>query len=321
MRKLGDKRVILDGVHQLPNHQEILRIAAQESSLAKLFVTCSLSLHAYSSLLEIGSRIAQVWLTPIMSQDLVDFGQTSLDYRFLRGGLPPFFMKGGKTEKDFQEWVNMFWAKEIQEPFRLERRNSFKMLMEILFAKSGELFEANRLVDACGMSHPTIMKYLLTLQACRAIQIIRPFSTKHGIEITSTPKTYAFDTGFYCSFRGWQELRQEDFGILWKHWVLNELNSRLQNRKILYWRDKRGHEIDFIIVTKEMGITAIICQWKARDFEVRNLRAFRRRYPEGRNWIVCGDKVQANTQIFGKVRAEFISLKEMNDRIDPLRQF
>ena len=322
LRKLEGKRVFLDDIQQLPNHQEILRIAARESSLPKIIATSHLSLDAYPGLMDIGLRIAEVWLTPIMSQDLVDFGQASLDDRFLRGGLPAFFLKGGKPEREFQEWVNMFWAKEIQEPFRLERRNSFKMLMEILFTRSGELFEAKRFVDSCGMSHPTIMKYLLTLQACRAVQVIRPFSTRYGMEIISTPKTYAFDTGFLCSFRGWQELRQEDFGVLWKHWILNELNSRLQNRSIHYWRDKRGHEVDFVLVTKEMGITAIVCQWRAKDFGVQDLRAFRRRYPEGRNWIVCGDgdTIQAHTQTMGRIKAEFISLEEMSKRIGPLCQ-
>jgi hypothetical protein len=255
-----------------------------------------------------------------MSQDLVDFRQTNLVDRFLQGGLPSFFLKGEKADRRFQEWVNMFWAKEIQEPFRLERRNSFKRLMEILFAQSGELFEAKRFVEPCGMSHPTVMKYLLTLRASRAVQIIRPFSTGHGMEIISTPKTYAFDTGFFCFFRGWQELRRDDFGILWKHWVLNELNSRLQGRIIHYWRDKRGHEVDFVLITKEMGITAIVCQWRAKDFEVRNLRAFRRRYPEGRNWIVCEDMIQPHTQTFGKIRADFVSLEEMGKLIGPLCQ-
>jgi predicted AAA+ superfamily ATPase len=255
-----------------------------------------------------------------MSQDLVDFGQTNLADRFLRGGLPYFFLNETKMGGEFQEWVNLFWAKGFQEPFRLERRNSFNRFMELLFAQSGGLFEAKRFVKPCEMSHPTVMKYLLALQASWAIQVIRPFSTRHATEIISIPKTYAFDTGFFCFFRGWHELRQEDFGILWKHWVLNELNSHLQGRVIHYWRDKGGHEVDFILITKEMGITAIFCQWRAKDFESNNLRAFRRRYPEGRNWVVCGDIVQAHTQTFGKMRLEFMGLEEMNKWIAPLCQ-
>ncbi len=110
------------------------------------------------------------------------------------------------------------------------------------------------------------MKYLLALQASWLVQVIRPFSTRHATEIISIPKTYAFDTGFFCHFRGWQELRLEDFAILWKHWVLTELNSHRQGRVIHYWRDKEGHEVDFILITKEMGITAIVANGEKRIF-------------------------------------------------------
>jgi predicted AAA+ superfamily ATPase len=321
LRKLHGKIVVLDEIQQVANFQEILKKATSQSSLAKVIATSPLNLHAYPSLMDaIGAKVTQVWLTPIMSQDLVDFGQTNMADRFLKGGLPSFFLNDRKPRGEFQEWIDLLWAKGIQEPFRLERRNSFNRFLELLFAQSGDLFEAKRFVPPCGMSHPTVMKYLSAMQASWAVQVIRPFSTRHAVEIISTPKTYTFDTGFFCFFRGWQELREEDFGILWKHWVLNELCSRLQGRVIHYWMDKRGHEVDFVLITKEMGITAILCQWKAKDFELRNLRAFRRRYPEGRNWIVCGDTIQGHIQIIGGIRAEFISLAEMSKWIDPLCQ-
>jgi len=321
LRKLLGKTVVLDEIQEVSNHQEILSIVANQSSPPKIIATSPLSLHSNPNLFDtIGKKITQVWITPMMSQDLLDFGQPNLTDRFLRGGLPSFFLNGRKLGHEFQEWVNLFWARGLQEPFRVERRNSFNRFTELLFAQSGELFEAKRFINPCGISHPTVMKYLLALQSSWLVQLIRPFSTRHASEIISIPKTYAFDTGFFCYFRGWRELRQEDFGILWKHWVLNELNSHLQSRVIHYWRDKGGHEVDFILITKEMGITAIVCQWREKDFQSKNLLAFRRRYPEGRNWIVCGDNVQAHTQTMGKIRLEFMTLKEMSKWTAPLCQ-
>src|SRR5256886_3158391 len=48
----------------------------------------------------------------------------------------------------------------------------------------------------------------------------------------------------------WQELREEDLGALWEHFVLNEIMARLQSREVFYWRDKRGHEIDFVLASR-----------------------------------------------------------------------
>ena len=76
-----------------------------------------------------------------------------------------------------------------------------------------------------------------------------------------------------------QHCRQEDLGHLWEHIVLNELMAQLQRRDIHYWRDKRGHEIDFVLTRRGAEPVAIECKWSADAFQPRSLRAFRRHYP------------------------------------------
>ena len=34
-----------------------------------------------------------------------------MDHRFLRGGLPPFYLAPDYPKKDYQEWLEAFWAK------------------------------------------------------------------------------------------------------------------------------------------------------------------------------------------------------------------
>ena len=80
-----------------------------------------------------------------------------------------------------------------------------------------------------------------------------PFSTNPAAEITKVPKVYGFDTGFICYAKGWLQLRSEDFGELWEHLVLNNLMGFFQQAlTIHYWRDKRGHQIDFILKKTEI---------------------------------------------------------------------
>ena len=61
--------------------------------------------------------------------------------------------------------------------------------------------------------------------------MIRPFGTRRPTEIVSAPKVYGFDTGFICYYRGWQELRDEDLGILWEHFVLNEMMAHFADTR------------------------------------------------------------------------------------------
>ena len=48
----------------------------------------------------------------MIESDLADFGNQDLAHRLLRGGLPPFFLAAELPERDFQEWLDAYWAKD-----------------------------------------------------------------------------------------------------------------------------------------------------------------------------------------------------------------
>ena len=108
---------------------------------------------------------------------------------------------------------------------------------------SGGIFGANKFTTECEVSRQTITNYLRALEATFVAHVIRPFSSHRPTEIVAAPKVYAFDTGFMCYHRGWHELRREDLGLLWEHFVLNELHGQLQTRDIRYAGCIRGEEI------------------------------------------------------------------------------
>ncbi len=128
--------------------------------------------------------------------DLKAFGNTRLAHRFLRGGLPPFFLAKDLPERDFQEWMDAYWAKDIQQLFRIERRYSFQRFVELLLPESGGMFEATRYARSCEVSRPTVTNYLSALDATFVAHIVRPFNSSPSSEIVSAPKVYRFDTGF-----------------------------------------------------------------------------------------------------------------------------
>jgi hypothetical protein len=190
----------------------------------------------------------------------------------------------------------------------LERRSSFQRFAELLFAQSGGIFEATRFARPCEVSRTTVSNYLNVLHATFVVHVIRPFSRRRSTEIVSAPRVYAFDTGFVCFQRGWHELRPEDTGTLWEHYVLNEMYSHLQTRHIGYWRDKRGHEIDFVYIRRGKAPVAIECKWSADEFDPRNLVAFRRQYAQGENYVVARDIDRDFTRKPHGVSVKFVAL-------------
>ncbi len=310
LNDLRGKTIVLDEIHRLQNPSQLLKIAADHYADTKVIATGSSTLGASSKFKDtLSGRKRDIWLTPMISQDSTEFGNDDLPYRFLRGGLPPFFMPKALPENDFQDWMDAYWAKDIQELFRLERRSSFQRFVELILAQSGGIFEATKLARPCEVSRTTISNYLNVLEATHVAHVVRPFSRHRPTEIVAAPKVYGFDTGFVCYHRGWHALRPTDFGHLWEHFVLNEFHATFQSKQINYWRDKRGHEVDFVYVRRGRNPAAVECKWSADNFDPRNLVAFRGHHKDGENYVVCSDVERSFTRKYKQISVRFLSLK------------
>jgi predicted AAA+ superfamily ATPase len=313
---LRGRRIVLDEVHRLPDPSELLKVAADHFPDTRVLATGSSTLGASSRFRDtLAGRKTDLWLTPMIEADLTDFGNTDLPHRLLHGGLPPFFLSPEPPERDFQEWMDAYWAKDIQELFRLQRRASFQRFVELLLAQSGGIFEATRFAAPCEVSRATITNYLAVLEATAVALVLRPFSSRRANEIVAAPKVYAFDTGFVCAYRGWSSLRTDDLGRLWEHYVLNELTAHLPADELRYWRDKQGHEVDFLWRPRGRSPVAIECKWSTRDFDPVAMLSFVRIYPETELLVVAPDARPSFTREYGETTVRFLTLEGLMERI------
>ena len=313
---LVGKRVVLDEIHRLANPSELLKIAADHFPEVRVVATGSSSLGASRKFRDtLAGRKVDIWLTPMTLRDVSDFGGRNLDVRMIRGGLPPMFRNPSNAERPFQDWLDSFWAKDILELFRLGRRSSFLRFAELLFAQSGGIFEATRFAVPCEVSRTTIANYLAVLEATFVAHVVRPYSGRRSTEIISAPRVYAFDTGFVCVFKGITIPQNEDRGPLWEHIVLNELHANFQRRDVMYWRDKKGHEVDFIIAQRRGTCIAIECKVSADSFEPAGLAAFRRLHSQGPNFVVTERGPSPESKDYGDLSVSFVSLPDLITRL------
>ena len=311
------KSIILDEIHRLSNPSELLKIASDHYPNIKIIATGSSSLGASAKFKDtLTGRKENIWLTPMNREDLVDFKHSSLPQRLFKGGLPPFFLATVPMDKEYQNWVDDFWSKDIQELFRIERRYSFIKFFELLMAQSGGIFEASKFTAPCEISRQTVSNYLGVLEATFIAHILRPYHTHLPTEITAAPKVYAFDTGFISYYRGWGQHREDDLGVLWEHFVLNEIHAQGWGKDIHYWRDKRGHEIDFVMSSPQ-GLRAVECKWKTKNLEAKNFLALWERYPNAKGYVVAADVKKGFTH---KVRQHSIRVVSLAEFIEETAQ-
>jgi len=323
------KRIALDDIHRLRNPSEILKLAADYYPTIRIIATGSSTLGASAKFSDtLTGRKREIWLTPLLLEELNNFCNEDIRHRFLFGGFPSFFCQKQLPEQEFSEWIDAYWAKDIQELFKVEKRYSFQKFAELLFVHSGGLFEATKFAAPSEVSRQTIMTYLGILEETFVVHVIRPYSSYRSNEIVMAPKIYGLDTGFICYAKGWRELRKEDTGLLWEQCVLNEIHGKLQTRAIRYWRSKKGHELDFVIPTRgDNSISAIECKFSCLSGNLgesmitsigKNIEAFRQNYPHGENFVVAYDIDRSFKRYYHDITLNFVSSKELVERLSQI---
>lgn len=302
LTSLGKKKIVLDEIHQLADPSLVLKIAADEFPDLKILATGSSTLAASSKFKDsLTGRKRVIHMLPVLVEELPSFGVIDLRKRLLSGGLPEALLSAEPDPGFYSEWLDSYYARDVQELFKVEKRSGFLKLIELLLRASGNLIEVTSLAKHAGLSRPTVMNYMDVLQVTQVITLLRPYSAGGRREIIAQRKVYGFDTGFVAFVRGWDDLRTEDCGILWEHVVLETLLSFVQETRLHFWRDQQHREIDFVIAGKRDSCDAIECKWRAEAFDTKGLKAFRDNYPSGRNFLITPNTSEPYERVFDEL--------------------
>lgn len=312
--ELDVNKITLDEIHRLDNASEVLKIAADYFPKVKVLATGSSTLSASKKFKDtLTDRKRTVFLPPLGLADMTAFHNEDLMHRLIRGGLPPYFLALQFPESSYQEWLDSFWAKDIQELFRIENKNAFLKFFELLSLQSGGLYEAKGFASACHVSHTTIAAYLNVLAETNIVYVLRPFHKNAAKEIITAPKVYFFDTGFMTFFRGRTDISLSDRGHYWEHFVLNEILTFTAREDIHIWRDKAKNEVDFIIKKRGQPPIAIECKWNSKELNPKALGRFRELHPKGVNVLVAQDLTKTHLKKLADLSVVYTSLKGLKN--------
>lgn len=279
--------VVFDEIHRLRDPSAVLKIGADAFPGLRILATGSSTLAATRKFRDsLAGRKREVTLQPVTFEELAAFGAT-VEKRLLHGGLPQMLLADEPDPGFYSEWLDSYFARDVSELFRVERRSEFLLLFRLLLRQNGGLATVVNLAKQCGATRPTVMSWIEAMRVTHVIHLIRPFHGNGDAELVKQPKIYAFDTGFVAHECGWTELHPEERGVLWENLVLEHLLSRPRRPEVHYWRDKAKREVDFVVPRGRATVDAIECKWDLRRIDLAGIKAFRTLYPSGRNFVVA----------------------------------
>ena len=113
--------IIFDEIHRINNPSQVLKIGTDEFSQLKILATGSSTLSATNKFRDsLTGRKIQLFLPPVLwSECKQDFNISNLDERLIKGGLPGFLLSDDKFGELYSEWIESYYARDIQELFNV----------------------------------------------------------------------------------------------------------------------------------------------------------------------------------------------------------
>jgi predicted AAA+ superfamily ATPase len=124
--------------------------------------------------------------------------------------------------------------------------------MEICSIKTGSILNEMDIARTCGMSQPTVHRYINLLEASNLFIKLKPFTKSSLKRVIKSPKGYFLDPGlasYLAGFRNLESIPQEFQGRLFETLILLNLSiyASLMNGTVYYWRTMGKKEKIFFV--------------------------------------------------------------------------
>ena len=200
----------------------------------------------------------------------------------LYGGYPAII-----TETVIEEKINRL--KEIRDSYikrdileaGVQNETAFYNLFRIIAGQSGGLINVNELSATLRIKNDTVNNYLLILQKCFHIALVKPFYKNLRKEITKMPKAFMLDTGLRnCLVNNFQPTDiRFDKGELWENMCYRVLADKHGMDAIHFWRTADGSEVDFVLPEIEVPY-AVEAKYDNALVKPAKYKKFTETYPE-----------------------------------------
>ena len=175
----------------------------------------------------------------------------------LRGGFPPALQIDSETDRGlwFAAYVQTYLERDLRQLSAVSSLPDFQRVMMLSAQRTGKLLNQADLSRDAALSHPPAHRYLNLLETGGLITRIRPVATNPSTALVKAPKLLWTDCGLAAWLAGIKsaaDARQRlDAGFWLEQTLFQTLDTwralDSQRRRIHFWRDRAGHEVDFVL--------------------------------------------------------------------------
>lgn len=178
----------------------------------------------------------------------------------LSGGMPSAVMLPGDEERSlwFSGYVQTYLERDLRQLSVIANLPDFQRVMRIAANRTGRLLNQSEIARDAALPQPTCHRYLNLLETGYQIVRLSPYHTSPLQSIVKAKKLMFADCGiaaYLAGIDGKQLLEKRiDLGFWLEQAVFQSLQTWRAldpvNRRISFWRDRHGNEVDFVLEDK-----------------------------------------------------------------------
>ena len=175
----------------------------------------------------------------------------------LRGGFPPALEINSEADRGlwFAAYVQTYLERDLRQLSAISSLPDFQRLMMLAAQRTGKLLNQADLARDAALSHPTAHRYLNLLETGCMITRLRPLATNPTAALVKAPKLLWTDCGLAAWLAGIRSSAEVTTRMDCGFWLEQTLFQTLETwrsldprqRKLHFWRNRSGHEVDFIL--------------------------------------------------------------------------
>ena len=204
----------------------------------------------------------------------------------LRGGFPPALQIDSEADRDlwFAAYVQTYLERDLRQLSAVSSLPDFQRVMALAAQRTGKLLNQADLARDAALSHATTHRHLNLLETGCLITRIRPLATNPSAALVKAPKLLWADCGLAASLAGIKSsadlAHRMDAGFWLEQTLFQTLQTwralEPQRRKLHFWRDRAGHEVDFILEQDHQWVAVEIkTSGQVTSSDASGIRAFR----------------------------------------------
>jgi uncharacterized protein len=283
--------VILDEIQRTPQLPSYIQGIVDEKQRNGLFIlTGSQQFELSQSISQsLAGRVGLIRLLPLTFGELSSFvPQNNIDTLMVNGFYPRLHVNAIAPAHFFADYFETYIERDLRQLSQIDNLLLFDKCIRLLAGRTGNLINYAGIANDCGVSQPTIARWVSILAASYVVFLLPPFFRNVGKRLIKTPKIYFYDTGLLCFLLG-----IEDASHLSNHplrgpvvenlVVIEALKNRFNAGKrsnLSFYRDRTGTEVDLILEegTRLTPVEIKSSQTAHPDF-LRSLRFFGELFP------------------------------------------